>query len=109
MSAFHGEPRPVAGLGLLPWSNCVHFGGEREHAYRRMLRDGMCLGYAAQDGAALHFEGEPLARVVTSRAHACAYRMCGTGGRVRSRTLPSVYLGEPMPADEREWAGLAAA
>src|SRR6476619_2164891 len=25
LSAFHGAPRPVRGLGLLPYSNCVHY------------------------------------------------------------------------------------
>jgi peptidase E len=28
VTAFHGAPRAVRGLGLLPWSNCVHYDGE---------------------------------------------------------------------------------
>src|SRR5437660_5615786 len=28
LSAFHGAPRAVRGLGLLPYSNCVHYGAE---------------------------------------------------------------------------------
>jgi dipeptidase E len=110
VTAFHGEPRAVAGLGLLPWSNCVHFDGEpgREQSYRDLLRDGMCPGYAAEDGTGLHFVGERLARVVSSRPDARAYRMrrCADG-RVERRALPADYLGatgEP----ERELAAAAA-
>jgi dipeptidase E len=104
VSAFHGPPRRVSGLGLLPWSNCVHFDGEpaRERAYRQLLADGMRPGYAAEDGAALHFTGTRLSRVVSSRASARAYRMRRVGERVVRRPLATEYLG-PLPA------GLAAA
>jgi dipeptidase E len=96
VTAFHGEPRAIEGLGLLPASNCVHFGSEpaREQAYRRLLEGGMCPGYAAEDGAALHFAGRRLARVVSSRPGASAYRMRAMGGRVHRRRLPAEYLGE---------------
>jgi dipeptidase E len=96
LSAFSGEPRVVRGLGLLPYSNCVHFDCERdrEDAFRRRLLDGMCAGYAAEDGAALHFSGERLAGVVTSRPSARAFRMRRTdAGRIERRALPSQYLG----------------
>ena len=98
LSAFHGAPQPVEGLGLLPYSNCVHFDCERERdsAFRQQLLDGMCSGYAAEDGAALHFTGERLAGVVTSRPEARAYRMRRTeAGRIERRTLPARYLGAP--------------
>jgi dipeptidase E len=29
ITAFHGRATRIAGLGLLPWSNCVHYDGER--------------------------------------------------------------------------------
>jgi dipeptidase E len=96
LSAFHGAPQPVEGLGLLPYSNCVHFDCERdrEDAFRRHLLDGMCAGYAAEDGAALHFAGERLAGVVTSRPRARAFRMRRTeAGRIERRALPTRYLG----------------
>jgi dipeptidase E len=96
VTAFHGPPQPVAGLGLLPWSNCVHFGAEpaRCAGYRRLLAEGMRPGYAAEDGAALHFEGERLARVVASRPGARAHRMRWTGQRVSRRPLAARYLGD---------------
>src|SRR3954464_4824507 len=96
LSAFHGAPQLVEGLGLLPYSNCVHFDCERERegAFRRHLLDGMCAGYAAEDGAALHFSGEKLAAVVTSRPKVKAYRMRRTeAGRIERRALSSSYLG----------------
>ena len=57
LSAFHGPPRCVRGLGLLPYSNCVHYDAEpaRRAEYRRFVADGMLAGFAAEDGVALHF------------------------------------------------------
>src|SRR5690349_6284704 len=57
LTAFCGAPRRVRGLGLLPFSNCVHYDAEPERRaeYRRFVGDGMLPGYAADDGAALHF------------------------------------------------------
>src|SRR3954454_2814348 len=96
LSAFHGAPQLVDGLGLLPYSNCVHFDCERERegAFRQALLDGMCAGYAAEDGAALHFVGDKLQRVVASRPQAKAYRMRRTeAGRVERRALQTDFLG----------------
>jgi dipeptidase E len=96
LSAFHGPPQLVEGLGFLPYSNCVHFDCERdrEGAFRRHLLDGMCAGFAAEDGAALHFVGDRLAEVVTSRPKARAFRMRRTSaGRIERRLLASKYLG----------------
>ena len=72
ITGFHGTPRRVEGLGLLPYSNCVHYerDGARRSAYRRALAEGMRGGYAAEDGAALHFRGTELHRVVSSRPSA---------------------------------------
>jgi dipeptidase E len=98
LSAFHGAPQLVRGLGLLPHSNCVHFDCERdrEGAFRKHLLDGICAGYAAEDGAALHFVGEKLSSVVTSRPNAKAYRMRRTeAGRIERRALAATYLGAP--------------
>ena len=98
VTAFHGEATRYTGLGFLPCSNTVHYDGERRRdtAYRRFLLDGMAPGYAAEDGAALHFVGERLSRVVSSRATARAYRMRAAGGRIVKNALASRYLGAPM-------------
>jgi peptidase E len=92
VTAFHGAPAPVAGLGLLPGANCVHADAEpgRLRAFRGLVDAGTLPGgYAADDGAALHFVGDELAEVVTSRPRAGAHRVDpGTCTR-----LPSRYLG----------------
>ncbi len=96
ISAFHGTPRPYRGLGLLPWSNTVHYDADRRRgdAYREQLKQGMAPGYAACDGSALHFVGERLAAVVSSRPGARAYRMACVNGKVRKRSLDVRYLGD---------------
>jgi dipeptidase E len=77
LSAFHGAPRRVRGLGLLPYSNCVHYDDEQaRHAeYHRFVGDGMRPGFAADDGVGLHFRGTLLERVVSARSDAFAYRV----------------------------------
>src|SRR5438132_5398525 len=77
LSAFHGAPRPVRGLGLLPYSNCVHYDAEpaRRAEYHRFVGDGMMDGFAVEDGVALHFRRTRLARVVSSRRDGRAYRV----------------------------------
>ena len=77
VTAFHGAPHRVEGLGLLPFSNCVHYDGEPERRveYRRFVGDGMRGGYAADDGVGLHFVGGALHRVVSSRAGKRGYHV----------------------------------
>ena len=97
VSGFHsGAPRQVPGLGLLPWSNAVHYGDEpdRRAAYRTAVAGGMLPGYAASDSAALHFVGTDLAEVVGSRPGARAYFVSADGqGGAQERELPVRYLG----------------
>ncbi|MDP9135796.1 MAG: peptidase E [Actinomycetota bacterium] len=99
LTAFHSAPYRVQGLGLLPHSNCVHYDAEPERRaeYRRFVGDGMRPGYAADDGAALHFAGKDLARVVSSRPRARAYRVEPVGGEVVETPLDVEYLGTRMP------------
>jgi peptidase E len=65
------------GLGLLAGSFCPHYDGEerRRPVYRKLVDGGFTAGYAADDGAALHFVGTELREVVTSRPGARAYRI----------------------------------
>jgi dipeptidase E len=96
VTAFHGAPRQVEGLGLLPFSNCVHYerGSRRRRAFLDFLRAGMKGGYAAEDGAALHFAGTELSRVVASRPQARGYRLDMVGDRVVEMRIATAYLGE---------------
>jgi len=107
LSGFHGDTRPVSGLGLLPFSNAVHYDegeGARRHEYHRFIAGGMVPGYAADDGAALHFCGERLARVVSSRPQARGYRVERVGDQVIETALETAYLaGDRGPEPEDPW------
>jgi len=72
------------GLAFLPGSFCPHYDGEvrRRPVFRELVRNGFPGGYAADDGAALHFVGTELREVVSSRPSACAYRVEADGETV---------------------------
>lgn len=88
--------QPIEALGWLRGSHCPHYDGEAERrpAYHRMIeRRQLPAGYAADDGAALHFVGTRLKRVVTSRPEARAYRVALRNGVAVEQELPFKYLG----------------
>jgi peptidase E len=95
MTGYHGASRPIEGIGLIPGSNAVHYDKEphRRPAYHAAVAAGMPGGHAADDGAALHFVGESLARVVSSRPQARAYRVDALDREVVELPLPVDYLG----------------
>jgi peptidase E len=95
VSGFHeGPARTIDGLGLLPYSNAVHYWEEptRRHAFQAAIGSGLAAGYGAGDGAALHFIGIRLAEVVGSRPGARAVYV-EAGAAVTERELPVRYLG----------------
>jgi len=98
VTAFHGESRKVKGLGLLPFSNAVHYDDkpERRAAFLAAIADGMPAGYGSGDGAALHFVGTELSRVVTSRLHARAFHVAPEGADVTETELATHFLGAPV-------------
>ena len=65
------------GLGFLPGSACPHYDGDdqRRRVYRELVANGFPPGYAADDGAALHFHGTDLHEVVAVAPGASAYRV----------------------------------
>lgn len=85
------------GLGFIEASACPHYDGEPERpaVYRQAISNGMVSGYAADDGAALHFRGTELVEVVSSRENASAYRVELIDGRVAETKLATRFLGEP--------------
>ena len=94
VTAFHGPPEVVSGLGLLSHSNCVHYDAEpeRRDVYRAMVDGGLAApGYAADDGVALRFVGDKLTEVVSSKAGGGAYHV--TPGA--ETPLQVRYLGAP--------------
>lgn len=65
------------GLGLIAGSACPHYDGEaaRRPRYHELVASGFPAGYAADDSAALVFEGSTLTEVVASRPNAAGYRV----------------------------------
>ncbi len=102
LSAFHeGPPVRIEGLGLLPWSNAVHYDDEsgRRGAFLDAVAGGFPAGFGVGDGAALHFVGTELAEVVSSRPGARALYVAPDGaGGAAELELPVRYLGDPRVA-----------
>jgi peptidase E len=70
------------GLGLLPGSCCPHYDGEeqRRPLYRGLVASGeFPAGYAADDAAALVFDGTSLREVVSTEPGSTAYRVDAGG------------------------------
>jgi dipeptidase E len=101
ITAFHGESRIVDGLGLLPFSNAVHYDDkpERRAAFVAAIADGLPPGYGIADSAALHFVGTELSRVVTSRPEARAYHVAPDGADVTETALATHFLGAPVAVE----------
>jgi dipeptidase E len=73
-----GRLAPLRGLGWLPNACCPHYDGEKDR--RPSTHDFVAKGLlpetlALDDGAAAHFVGRSLLRIVTSRPNAGAYRV----------------------------------
>ncbi|MFI4993138.1 MAG: Type 1 glutamine amidotransferase-like domain-containing protein [Solirubrobacterales bacterium] len=96
LSAFHGAPRSVRGLGLLPYSNCVHYDAEPERRaeYHRFVGDGMRAGFAVQDGVAPPFRRTLLKWVASPRPGGCAYRVEHAADGVVETPLKVSYLDD---------------
>jgi len=95
ITAYYGGPERVNGMGFLPWSFTAHYDTEpeRRDEFRRRIEAGMGSGYAADDGAALHFIGPRLHSVVSSREDAgAAVLRPGNSGAIEDR-LEARYLG----------------
>ncbi|HTU26432.1 MAG TPA: peptidase E [Pirellulales bacterium] len=89
-----GPLTPLACLGFLAGSNCPHYDSETERrpTYQRLVGQGILpAGYAADDCAGLHFRGSELARIISSRPSASAYRVEAAGtaaGVIETRLIP---------------------
>jgi peptidase E len=85
------------GLGFVAGSACPHYDSEeqRRPVYHRLVAAGFPGGYAADDGAALHFSGsDELAEVVASRQGAHGYRVeRRADGAAVETVLPARLLG----------------
>jgi dipeptidase E len=83
---------PLRCLGFLKGSNCPHYDGEPERrpTYQKLVAAGKIKGgIAADDSVALHYIGDALHRIVSSRPEAGAYRLEGT----EEISVVATYLG----------------
>jgi peptidase E len=82
------------GLGLLQASACPHYDADkRRPTFHAAISRGFPSGYAADDGAGLHFVGQELVQVVTSRPNARGYQVEVRDGQVVEQALASRFLG----------------
>jgi len=96
-----GELSALSALGFLKGSHCPHYDGEadRRPAYHRLRAAGaLGDGIAADDGVGLHYVGDELVKVVSSRPNARAYRVFAEGDAVQEEPIIPQYLGEPAQA-----------
>ena len=95
LSAYNGPPQRVEGIGMLPWSFTAHWDAEpeRREEFERQLGIGMRPGYAADDGAALHFMGLSLHAVVGSRQGVAGHSLRLGPDGVEAERLEAEYLG----------------
>jgi peptidase E len=82
------------GLGFLPGSACPHYDGEerRRPVYHQLVAGGFPGGYAADDFAALCFEGTTMKEAVTELPGHGAYRVELVGGEVQETVIPPRLL-----------------
>jgi len=90
--------RPITnGLGLLPYSNGVHYDSEEERRplFHRLVGDGtLPAGYATDDGVGLHYRGTDFVEAVSDTAGKAAYHVQrGPDGTVAERRIAPRLLG----------------
>jgi peptidase E len=77
--SFGPDLRPITnGLGLLPWSNGVHYDSEpqRRPLFQSLIADGTLPdGYATDDGAGLLYRGTDMVEALAERDRSGAYRV----------------------------------
>jgi peptidase E len=97
--SFGRDLRPVTnGLGLLPYSNGVHYNSEeqRRPLFHQLVGDGVLPpGYATDDGVGLHYIGTELHEVVSETPDAAAYLVerSGPGAARETRLAPRLLTG----------------
>jgi dipeptidase E len=88
--SFGPELAPMDCLGFLAGSACPHYDGEerRRPVYTQLVANGFAPGIAADDDVGVHYVGDELREVVTTREGATAYRVTLNGEqRLEARRL----------------------
>jgi dipeptidase E len=92
-----GDLQPWPGLGWLKGSFCPHYDGEAERrpSLKRMVENGTIGGgFAADDGAAVHFINEAPAHFVSSRPTSQVYKVGLEDGAFTESTCQMNFLLE---------------
>lgn len=82
-------------LGFLKGSFCPHYDGEmqRRPSLLHLIGEGhMMPGYAADDGAAVHFADEEFVKAIGSRLSARVYKVGKSGDGVHEEMIDTHYL-----------------
>ena len=93
--SFADALRPLDGLGFLPGSCCPHYDGEaqRRPSLHKLLACGeISAGVAIEDWTGVHFIGDEIHKVVTSKRGARAYKMRAVHGSVQEVPLAAQCL-----------------
>lgn len=97
--SFGPDLRPITnGLGLVPWSNGVHYDSEeqRRPLFQELIAAGtLPTGYATDDGVGLHYRGTELVEALTEEPGKAAYLVerAGGGGAVETRLETRLLRG----------------
>jgi peptidase E len=96
--SFGPDLRPVTnGLGLLPFSNGVHYDSEpgRRPLFQRLIGEGVLAdGFATDDGVGLVYHGTTLVEAVAEVRGAAAYSVRAVGGEVQEERIePRLLTG----------------
>lgn len=86
---------PLTCLGFLKGSNCPHYDGEvdRRPSYHELISSKIIQpGIAADDGVAIHYIGQEVHRIVSSRPNAKAYKVY-FDKQLKEEELETVFLG----------------
>lgn len=101
ISQSKGSAAPVSGLGVIPGSLCVHYhrDSERRKTFLSTVGTSVPPGYGVDDQVGLLFRGISLARVVSGRPDAAAWRVepDADAGPTEVR-LETERLSDPRPA-----------
>ena len=95
--SYGDELEPIKGIGILKGSHSPHYDGEskRRPSFRQMITDGSLKpGIAADDGVGLHYINENLAKVVSSRPKAAAYKVEMSDEGIKEKIQHPYYLGQ---------------
>jgi dipeptidase E len=93
--SFSDGLRPLDGLGFLPGSCCPHYDGEvqRRPSLHKLLAAGeISAGIAIEDWTGVHFIGDVIHKVITSKRGARAYSMRVVHGSVQEVPLAAECL-----------------